>query len=301
LLAELREAHPALREWLPLTAGVEEELYRRYPEEKHWRLVAALRQHTSDPRYLEAAATDEMRYDLDGNPAEVNAAVDPEYAGAAAELLEQLREHQPALARFLPLASGVDRQLVASEPGAKPWRVIAALRQHVHDPRYLSNVIDEEWRFDLQLQAVEPVVEADRAFSRQLLEALEAGAQPFVGRKQSDPAAEAFQRSQELIGRVLEHLRNRHDVLAAFLPLASGVDKELLGAHPELPHHLVIAALRHHVAEPDYLTAVAEGAWRYSLADEPVQPITPEEQSYSAARLREVAADAGDEPGEERD
>lgn len=290
----MRERHAALREWLPLAEGVEEALYARYPGEKHWRLMAALRLHTADPRYLACVADEAMRYDLDGFPVQMNEGADAEYAGAAAELLEQLRDQHAVLARFLPLASGVDRQLVQATPGAKPWRVIAALRQHVHDPRYLHQVAEGEWRYDLTLREVEPVVEADRAFSRQLLEAQAEGAKPFVARKSGEGAAEAAQRARERIEATLEWLRDRHEVLAGFLPLASGVDKELLGAHPGLPHHRLIAALRHHVSHPDYLSAVAEGQWRYSLGGSPVQSVTVDEQRYSEARLRQVAASVED-------
>lgn len=77
-------------------------------------------------------------------------------------LLSRFRDLYPVLEEFYPLASGVDRQLVEGFPQQPSWRVIAALRRHVLDPRYLRAVADGEFRYSLDGQRQDPVCEGHR-------------------------------------------------------------------------------------------------------------------------------------------
>jgi hypothetical protein len=88
-------------------------------------------------------------------------------------LLSRFRDRYPVLEDFYPLASGVDRKLVEDFPREPSWRVIAALRRHVLDPRYLRAVADGEFRYSLDGQRQGPVSEEHREYALMRLSEME--------------------------------------------------------------------------------------------------------------------------------
>jgi ProP effector len=68
LLDQIREAFPVFAEFLPLAPGIDQELTERYPAVDNWRLIAALRRHRNDVRYLKAQLRCTERYSLFGDP-----------------------------------------------------------------------------------------------------------------------------------------------------------------------------------------------------------------------------------------
>jgi hypothetical protein len=92
--------------------------------------------------------------------------------------------------------------------------------------------------------------------------------------------------------RLLAHVRERFPVFADNLPLMRGVERELTEYLAGESSWRVIAALRRHVADPDYLRAVGQGGHRYSLFGDPVETISEAEREYALAQLHDREADS---------
>ena len=80
------------------------------------------------------------------------------------ELLDRIRSAFPVFADFLPLAPGIDQELTQHYPGTDNWRLIAALRRHRNDNRYLKAQLRLAERYSLRGEPVAEVTERQRAF-----------------------------------------------------------------------------------------------------------------------------------------
>ncbi len=70
LLKEFQEKFPAFREYMPLTIGIDKQLFALYPELSRKSLRVALGIHTNSLRYLKMMEKAKNRFDLEGNAAE---------------------------------------------------------------------------------------------------------------------------------------------------------------------------------------------------------------------------------------
>ena len=90
--------------------------------------------------------------------------------GRTEHLLVEMRKAFPVFEQFLPLASGIEEQLTIHFPRDPGWRVIAALRRHVHDPEYLRGLLHHDERFDLNGEPRSYISEGERHHALRLLE-----------------------------------------------------------------------------------------------------------------------------------
>ena len=70
-------------------------------------------------------------------------------------------------------------------------------------------------------------------------------------------------------------------------PLAIGIHKSVMAAHPGLDKDAVRKALQRHTASTRYLKAVAAGGARYGLDGQPSGEVTAEQKKLAADGLRE--------------
>lgn len=98
-------------------------------------------------------------------PAGVNLADEGCPEDRTERLLSRFRDYYPVMERFLPLVSGVERRLDRDFPKDPSWRIIAALRRHVLDPRYLRSVAAGGYRYTLNGEAGQPVSEDHRQYA----------------------------------------------------------------------------------------------------------------------------------------
>ncbi|MBK7767982.1 MAG: ProQ/FinO family protein [Sulfuritalea sp.] len=70
-------------------------------------------------------------------------------------------------------------------------------------------------------------------------------------------------------------------------PLAIGIHKSVMAAHPGLDKDAVRKALQRHTASTRYLKAVAAGGARFGLDGQPSGEVTPEQKKLAADGLRE--------------
>lgn len=88
---------------------------------------------------------------------------------AARALLKTLEAQFPAFRDCLPLAIGIDKQLLARLPDLERKVLRTALRMHTHSLRYLKGMEKATVRFDLDGQSGEAVDEAHRAHASETL------------------------------------------------------------------------------------------------------------------------------------
>lgn len=86
---------------------------------------------------------------------------------------------------------------------------------------------------------------------------------------------------------VLAKLAAAHPVFRDAHPLAIGIHKSVMAAHPELDKDAVRKALQRHTGSTRYLKAVAAGGARFGLDGQPAGDVTPEQQKLAAEGLRE--------------
>lgn len=108
LLAGIRRSFPVFADFLPLASGIDQELTDRYTATDNWRLIAALRRHRNDIRYLKAQLRTTERYSLFGDPvAEITEA---ERAFVAQRLRQRLQEGEAEATQEDPLDDFKDGQ-----------------------------------------------------------------------------------------------------------------------------------------------------------------------------------------------
>jgi hypothetical protein len=108
LLASIYQSYPVFAEFLPLAPGIDQELTDRYPATDNWRVIAALRRHRNDIRYLKAQLRATERYSLFGDP--VGEVTEEERAFVAQRLRQRLQEGEQDATAEDPLDDFKDGQ-----------------------------------------------------------------------------------------------------------------------------------------------------------------------------------------------
>lgn len=93
-------------------------------------------------------------------PAAVSATPHPVQAARA--LLKKLQQDFPSFRECLPLAIGIDKQLIARQPDLSRKLLRIALGQHTNSLRYLKALEKATHRFDLDGQPGEPLTDEHR-------------------------------------------------------------------------------------------------------------------------------------------
>jgi ProP effector len=92
-------------------------------------------------------------------------------AGVSARtLLKQLQQQFPAFRNCLPLAIGIDKQLLARVPGLDRKTMRAALGIHTGSLRYLRAMEKATVRFDLDGQPGDEVTDVHRKHAKEVLQ-----------------------------------------------------------------------------------------------------------------------------------
>jgi ProP effector len=139
-------------------------------------------------------------------PADSNTAsapAQPEAAGQAAQLspralLKQLQQEFTAFKQCLPLAIGVDKQLLARMPGLNRKIMRAALGIHTGSLRYLKAMEKATVRYDLDGKPGEEVTDTHRAHAReQLQQRFKKEADRKRAEREAAAAEEAAKKRQE--------------------------------------------------------------------------------------------------------
>jgi ProP effector len=86
------------------------------------------------------------------------------------QLLKQLQEQFPAFKNCLPLAIGIDKQILERLPGVDRKTMRTALGIHTGSMRYLRVMEKATQRFDLDGNAGEEVTETHRAHAKDTLQ-----------------------------------------------------------------------------------------------------------------------------------
>ena len=86
---------------------------------------------------------------------------------------------------------------------------------------------------------------------------------------------------------VFAELAAGYPVFRDVRPLAIGIHKSVMAAHPGLDKDAVRKALQRHTASTRYLKAVAAGGARFGLDGQPSGEVTPEQQKLAGDGLRE--------------
>ena len=87
----------------------------------------------------------------------------------ARALLKRLQEEFAVFRDYSPLAIGIDRQLLARQPGLDRKMLRMALGMHTHSLRYLKSMEKAAQRLDLDGQGVAEVTDEHRAHAAETL------------------------------------------------------------------------------------------------------------------------------------
>ncbi len=79
------------------------------------------------------------------------------------------------------------------------------------------------------------------------------------------------------------------------LPLAIGIDKQLIAQQPELPRKLLRIALGQHTNSLRYLKSLEKATHRFNLDGQPAEALTDEHRKHAATSLRERFKKEGDQ------
>jgi ProP effector len=106
----------------------------------------------------------------EGMPAEAQAAAPGAPAPSARALLKQLQQQFPAFRDCLPLAIGIDKQLLSRIPGLDRKTMRAALGIHTGSMRYLRSMEKATVRYDLDGVAGAEVTDTHRLHAKEQLQ-----------------------------------------------------------------------------------------------------------------------------------
>lgn len=93
----------------------------------------------------------------------------PSPAHTARVLLKQFQEKFPAFREYMPLAIGIDKQLMAQFPELSRKVLRIALGIHTNSLRYLKGMEKATVRFDLDGNAADAVTDEHRAHASEIL------------------------------------------------------------------------------------------------------------------------------------
>lgn len=86
---------------------------------------------------------------------------------------------------------------------------------------------------------------------------------------------------------MLKQLQERFVAFRDCLPLAIGIDKQVLAAQPDLDRKTLRVALRMHVGSLRYLKAMQQATQRFDLDGKPVAEVSEEHRTHAAETLKE--------------
>jgi ProP effector len=127
-------------------------------------------------------------------------------APSARALLKQLQQQFPAFRDCLPLAIGIDKQLLARIPGLDRKAMRAALGIHTGSMRYLRAMEKATVRFDLDGVAGAEVTDTHRLHAK---EQLQLRFKKEADRKKAEKAAEAEAQAARLRQEKLQQLASK--------------------------------------------------------------------------------------------
>ncbi|MFC5511201.1 ProQ/FINO family protein [Massilia jejuensis] len=127
-------------------------------------------------------------------------------APSARALLKQLQQQFPAFRDCLPLAIGIDKQLLARVPGLDRKTMRAALGIHTGSMRYLRAMEKATQRFDLDGVAGADVTDTHRLHAK---EQLQLRFKKEAERKKAEKAAEAEAEAARLRQEKLQQLASK--------------------------------------------------------------------------------------------
>ena len=139
-----------------------------------------------------------------GAPAQGGAAVSPPQSARA--LLKQLQQQFPAFRDCLPLAIGIDKQLLSRLPGLDRKTMRAALGIHTGSMRYLRSMEKATVRYDLDGVAGAEVTDTHRLHAK---EQLQLRFKKEAERKKAEKAAAAEAEAARLRQEKLQQLASK--------------------------------------------------------------------------------------------
>jgi hypothetical protein len=142
---------------------------------------------------------------------------------SAERLLASMRQRFPVMADFRPLISGIQDELGRHYPDVPNWRIIAALRRHVHDVRYLQAILGCEQRHNLLGDPAGEVTAGERAFARERLS--QYGGAAEGADLATDPLADIKHGQRLLLGKLVA-ARFGEDTAQASRALLNQLDHE---------------------------------------------------------------------------
>ena len=86
---------------------------------------------------------------------------------------------------------------------------------------------------------------------------------------------------------VFAQLISAYPVFRDAQPLAIGIHKAIMAAHPEIDKGALRTTLQRHTASTKYLKSVASGGARYGLDGQPAGDITPEQQARANQAIKD--------------
>ena len=120
----------------------------------------------------------------------------------ARALLKRLQEEFAVFRDYSPLAIGIDRQLLARQPGLDRKMLRMVLGMHTHSLRYLKSMEKAAQRLDLDGQGVAEVTDEHRAHAA---ETLRERFRKEAERKKAQREAEAQEKLRtEKLGQLVE-------------------------------------------------------------------------------------------------
>lgn len=86
---------------------------------------------------------------------------------------------------------------------------------------------------------------------------------------------------------VLTQLIAAYPVFRHAQPLAIGIHKAIIAAHPEIDKGALRAMLQRHTSSTKYLKSASAGGARYGLDGQPAGDITPEQQAQATQAIKD--------------
>ncbi|MFA9439289.1 ProQ/FINO family protein [Uliginosibacterium sp. sgz301328] len=83
----------------------------------------------------------------------------------------------------------------------------------------------------------------------------------------------------------MKELRTEFKAIREYLPLAIGIDKQLLEIHPEIDRKKLRAALGMHTRSFRYMKGLQDGTQRFDLNGEPVGEVSAEQRALASKEL----------------
>lgn len=124
-------------------------------------------------------------------------------------LLKELQKEFPVIRDCLPLAIGIDKQLIAQKPEISRKLLRSSLAAHTQSLRYLKELQNASVRFNLDGSNADPVSDEQRALAAKTLR------ERFKKRAEQRKAQEAAEKAQEAAEKAERERTEKLNQLAA--------------------------------------------------------------------------------------